>query len=335
MSVNDIKPLNTVTAGTISQENMNLRILSFIHTASYLLIIIALIVSIIYMIKSRKKIINKIIIGVVIILVPIIINIVLGLVKTNMLLNTEKTFNQSNTTATNNVKNNTLVLWINNYKKLQVRKSTYNLNLFGNKQTTGITTPIDINKLNEYTATYVYYPYNSTQKVKTSSLNDINNIAVSTVYVRDKDNSLLFIIDLNGEGLTFKECIEQGKFIIRAQGDLFKGSMNISASQLGLNIQNENFDDQSNILDAITNNWGAPTYIISDKSLEEVQKESIPSIQYKLIYQYSKYVVELYVQEYMKGDTKNCEIKYIVYCPIERFDNYILTDNNDYSVRIK
>ncbi len=291
MSINDIKALKTSTAETIiSQGDMSLRIISFIHTASYLLMIIGLIVSIIYMIKSRKKIINKIIIGVVIILVPIIINIVLGLVKANMLLNDKKTFNQSNsisnTASINDVNNNTnLGLWINNYKELQIQKSTYNLNLFGNKQTTGIATPIDISKLNEYTATYVYYPYNSTETFKTSNLNDINNIAVSTVYVRDKDNSLLFIIELNSEGLTFRECIEQGKFIIHAQGDLLQGSMNISASQLGLNVQDENFDDQSNILDAIANNCGAPTYIVSNKSLEEVNKEATPSIHYKLVYQ--------------------------------------------------
>lgn len=88
MSINDIKAINTVTAETIiSRGDMSLRIISFIHAASYLLIIIGLTVSIIYMIKSRKKILNKIIIGVVIILVPIIINIVLGLVKAKMLVN--------------------------------------------------------------------------------------------------------------------------------------------------------------------------------------------------------------------------------------------------------
>ena len=64
------------------------------------------------------------------------------------------------------------------------------------------------------------------------------------MYVRDANDSLLFIIELNGQGLTFKECIEQGKFIIHAQGDMLQGSMNISASQLGINVQNENFDDQ-------------------------------------------------------------------------------------------
>lgn len=153
--------------------------------------------------------------------------------------------------------------------------------------------------------------------------------------MRDKDNSLLVIIELNSEGLTFRECIEQGKFIIHAQGDLLQGNMNISASQLGLNVQNENFDDQSNILNAIANNCGAPTYIVSNKSLEEVNKEATPNINYKLVYQYSKYVVAIYVQENMIDNTKKCKIEYVYYYPIERFDNNVLTDNNYYSFRIK
>ncbi len=257
-----------------------------------------------------------------------------------MLTNNEKDLNHSNnisnTPVVNNINNNdTLEFWIANYKKFQSQKATYNLSLFGNKQMAGIIPPIDINKLNEYMATYVYYPYGSTEKVKTSNLNDINNIAVSTVNVHDKDNSLLFIIELYGQGLTFKECINQGKFAIHAQGDLLQGSINMSASQLGLNIQNENFDNQSNILDAIINNCGAPTYIVSNKSLEKAKKENVPSINYKLVYQYSTYVVSLYVQEDIIDNTKTCEINYVYYYPIESFNDNVLTDNNYYSFKIK
>lgn len=340
MSINDIKLPDMETAGAvISQGEMNLRLISIIHVTSYLLIIIGLIVGIIYMIKSRKRTINKVIIGVAIILVPVIINVVLGIVKTNIVINETRASNQigniSDVSVQNNVTNNNFKLWINNFKGLASQKTTFNLYLFGNKQTTGLTTPIDINKLNGYTATYVYYPYGAFEKVEISNLNDINNIAVSSVYVSDANDSLLFIIELNGQGLTFKECIEQGKFIIRAQGDMLQGSMNISASQLGINVQNENFDDQSNILDAIINNCGAPTYIVSDKSIEEVNKEKAPSIHYKLVYQYDEYVVAFYVQEDIIENTRNCEIRYIYYYPIESFNNNILTDNNYYSCRLK
>lgn len=338
----DISPdISNPEKAIISQGEIILRIISIMHIASYLLIIIGLIVSIVYMIKSKKRTINKFLISIVIILVLVIINIVLGLLKTNMLLNDNQNLNFSNNISNNNLvmdnnaNKDNLGLWINNYKQLQSQQATFNLNLFGNKQTTGIATPIDINKLNAYTATYVYYPYESTEKVKISNLNDINNIAVSTVYVHDKNNSLLFIIELNGQGLTFKECIEQGKFIIHTQGNLLQGSMNISASQLGLDIQNEDFEDQSNILDAITNNCGTPTYIVADKSLEELKKETMPSIHYKLVYQYSKYVVALYVQENIVDNEKKCEIRYIYYYPIEKFNNNVLTDNNSYSFRIK
>lgn len=340
MSIDDVKMTNTESIGaTINQADMNIRIISALHVASYILIIIGLIVGIIYMIKSRKRTTHKIILGIAIILVPIIINVVLGIVKSNIILSSTKTLNQTQNLSTNtvvtNVANNSSKLWISNYKKFSNQKTTYNLNLFGNKQTIGITVPIDINKLNEYTATYIYYPYGSVETVKTSNLKDINNIAVSTVYVRDSNNSLLFMIELNGQGLTFRECIEQGKFIIRAQGDLLEGSMNISASQLGINIQNENFDDQSNILDTIINTCGGPTYIVSDKSIEELNKEKVPSIHYKLVYQYDKYVVAFYVQEDIDDNIRNCEIRYVYYYPIESFNNNILTDNNYYNCRLR
>ena len=74
MSINDIKPPNmgiTGTVGTIettgvantaiSQVDMNLRVISAFQVASYLFIVIGLIVGISYMIKSKKKAIHKII----------------------------------------------------------------------------------------------------------------------------------------------------------------------------------------------------------------------------------------------------------------------------------
>lgn len=348
MSINDIKPPTTVATETaISQGDMSLKIISYLHVLSYLLIIIGLIVGIIYIVKSRKKTVQKIIIGIVIILIPIILNVVLGLSKTNININkslnpSNSKTNNANTNAsinTNNTStsNNNLGLWINKYKSLQDKKATYLFNLFGNNQTKGITVPIDINKLNSYAASYTYYPLNSTGGLETTNLSQINNIAVSSVSAFDKNDYLLFIIELSGQGASFKQCIEQGKYTIHTQGNIKQGRMSISPNQFGLNIQNENPNDQSNVLDALINYYGTPTYIMSKKALDELNNDTYISINYKLIYQFEKYVVMFYVEENIdKSDnTKNCEIEYIYYYPIESFNNNILTDYNAYNYRLK
>lgn len=352
MPINDIKPPITGTTGStqaaqnvINQGDMSLRILGYLHVLSYLLIIIGFIVGIIYIIKSRKKTIHKIIIGIAIIIVPIIINIVLLLSKTN--INVKNSLKQSNNSSTNNVAINTisnnntsndnLGLWISKYKTLQNKKGTYIFNLFGNNQTKGITVPIDINKLNSYAARYTYYSQNSTGALETTNLSQINNIAVSSVSAFDKNDNLLFIIELSGQGMSFKQCIEQGKFAIHAQGNMKQGRMSISPNQIGFNIQNENPNEQSNVLDTLINYYGAPTYIVSEKVLEELSKTEYKSIKYKLIYQFEKYVVMFYIQEDVdiSDNTKNCEIRNIYYYPIQGFNNTTLTDNNVYKYRLK
>lgn len=243
------------------------------------------------------------------------------------------TINNSNVSNTN--KENSK-LWINNYKNLPIQKSTCMLRLFGNEQTIGLTTPIDLRKLNEFVATYKYYPYNSINTVETSNLNNINDNAVSTIYARDEYNSLLFEIELYGDGLSFRECIEQGKFLIRAQGDLTKGRMNISASQLGINIQNEDEGDASKILDAIIDSLGAPTYIVAHGDLEQLTSTNEFDISYKLIYKYDKYAIAFYIEEEIQDNNKRtCEITHVYYYPIEFFNNLDITDNNYFKYRLK
>lgn len=89
MSIDSIKaPISTIQGSqSVVQVDMGIRVIGLMQGICSLLIILALIVGIIYIIKSKKTIWKKILIGAVIILVPFIINWILSMIKFNMLLN--------------------------------------------------------------------------------------------------------------------------------------------------------------------------------------------------------------------------------------------------------
>ncbi len=87
----NIKPPSTMVGTEVPTVPISLQIISILKVASYILIPIGLIIGIIYIIKSKKRILTKNIIGVVIILVPIVICMVLQVISVNMYI--ENAFN--------------------------------------------------------------------------------------------------------------------------------------------------------------------------------------------------------------------------------------------------
>ncbi len=338
MSLDSIKPPTSTIqstqaigqAGTVvSQADMGIRIIGLMQGICSLLIIIGLIVGIIYIIKSKKTLWKKILIGAVIILFPIIINWILNFVKFNMLLGKENIKNNTNSNSSSiinsNINNNNF--WLSNYKNLPLQKSECTLKLFGNERTIGLEPYIDLTKLNEFVAKFEYRPYNSMERIEVSSLKTINDTAIDIILAED-ENSKLFTLDLFGDGLSFKKCIEQGKFFIEFSNYLtVDGMVNVSASQIGINIQNEDKNDASRTLNAIVDNLGGPTYIVATEDLEQIISKNEFDIVYRLTYKYDKYALVFYVEEEKDNDKKTCAITDMYYYPIEFFNNLDITDN--------
>ncbi len=351
MSINDLQSSTTtmqsaINTGEISKSMMSVKILGIMQVVCFLLIIVGLIVGILYIIKSKKTIAKKIIIGLIIIIIPIILNLIVTIIKFNIVLN-EKNIQSNEINSSTNVSNSTnnttkndkivdSMLWLSNYKNMPAQKTKCTLNLFGSEHTKGLVAPIELEQLNEFVATYKYNPYKLSDSIKISELNNINDSAVSTVSATDKYDSFLFNIELYGEGLSFKECIEQGKFLIKTQGDITTGSFNISANQIGLNVQNEDKENASNTLDAIIDNLGSPTYIVANEDLGQITLDDNFDIEYKLIYEYNEYAIAFYVEEELEeNDEKSCAIKYMYYYPIEFFKQTDVTELNHYKYKLK
>lgn len=313
---------NNIIAGP---NQMNLKIISLVLTVSYLFIIIGIIVAIIYMIKSKKDIIKKLILGAIIILVPVITTITLGLVKTNMVMNEENETIQNSISNVNNdiqnySSNNNSEFWISKYTNFSEKENKVPFELCGTEQKRGITTPINLEKIEESSENYTYHLYTSAEKFETENLSDIYDVPLSRV------SGESYLIDFYGEGLSFRECMEQGKFSMQVQSDLSKKSFNISSYQIGLNIKNENIREQSDVLDALIQKYGAPNKIEANKSLKEAYEDK--SITYELIYEYDEYVVVLYINETIYDDERTCEIKNVYYFPKEIINNNTLKGKN-------
>lgn len=350
MSINDIQSSTTtmqsaINTGEISKSMMSVRILGILQVVSSLLIIVGLVVGILYIIKTKKTIAKKIIIGLIIIIIPIILNLIVTIIKFNIVLNEENIQSNEINSSTNisNSTNNTTksdkivdsMLWISNYKNMPAQKTKCTLNLFGSEHTKGLVTPIELEQLNEFVATYKYSPYKSSDSIKISNLSSINDDAVSSFFAVDKYDYFLFEMELYGEGLSFKECIEQGKFLIKTQGNIIE-DFNIPANQIGLNIPHGDKNNASNTLDAIIDNLGSPTYIVANEDLGQITLDDNFDIEYKLIYEYNEYAIAFYVEEELEeNDEKSCAIKYMYYYPIEFFKQTDVTELNHYKYKLK
>lgn len=346
MSVDSVKASTSIIQSTqsltdtstiVSNSMMGIRIIGLMQVICSILIIIGLIVSIVYIIKSKKTLWKKILIGSIIILLPIIINLGLNLLKFNMLFEKEITKNNTNTNLnSSNITDNKINsdLWLSNYKNLPTQKSKCTLKLFGNENTIGLEPSIDLVKLNELVCNYTYTLYNSKDKIKTSSLKRLNDTAIKTIWA-DDENSNLFTLYLFGDGLSFRQCIEQGKFFIEiSKYFTINGTANISASQIGLNISDDDKNDASKILDALVDHLGGPTYIVATEDLSQIILKNEFDIVYRLTYKYDKYALVFYVEEVKEDDKKTCNITHMYYYPIEFFNDLDIT-NHAYKYRLK